>query len=140
LRYVTWLSRDFDAAQDIVQTALLRAWRSIHTLADDRAAGAWLHTLARREVARFYARKRVEVVDVHALCDIDEMSVSHEDTMALEDLQVSLNSMKDLDQRILYEWIFGYSSEEIATATGCSLPQARTRLFRARRRLLSRML
>ena len=137
LRYVTWLCRDTDAAQDIVQAALLRAWRSLHTLADDRAVTAWLHTIARREVARFYARKRLDMEDVGALSRVDEMSVSHEDTMALEDLQVSLNSMTDADQAILYESMCGHSSEEIATSTGCSLSQARMRLFRARRRLFA---
>ncbi len=140
LRYVRWLSRDKDAAQDIVQATLLRAWRSLHSLADDRAVTAWLHTIARREVARFYARKRLEVEDLAALGRVDEISVSQVDTMALEDLQVSLNSMTDADQQILYESMCGRTSKEIATSTGCSVPQARMRLFRARRRLFSLMM
>jgi DNA-directed RNA polymerase specialized sigma24 family protein len=59
--------------------------------------------------------------------------------MALEDLQVSLNSMTVADQDILYESMCGRTSEEIAASTGCSLPQARMRLFRARRRLSALM-
>jgi RNA polymerase sigma-70 factor (ECF subfamily) len=140
LRYVRWLSRDKDAAQDIVQATLLRAWRSLHSLGDDRAVTAWLRTIARRELARFYSRKRLEVEDLGALCRMGEISVSQEDTMALEDLQVSLNSMTDADQQILYRSMCGYTSEEIATSTGCSLSQARMRLFRARRRLFSLMM
>jgi RNA polymerase sigma-70 factor (ECF subfamily) len=135
LRYVKWLSRDIDAAQDIVQAALLRAWRSIHTLADDRAVTAWLQTIARRELARFYARRRMESDRLAALTPVDELDGSLEDTMAVGDLQTVLESMKYGDRRILFESMWGYSAEEMATSTGCTLGQARMRLFRARRRL-----
>jgi RNA polymerase sigma-70 factor (ECF subfamily) len=137
LRYVKWLSRDTDAAQDIVQAALLRAWRSIHTLADDRAVTAWLQTIARRELSRFYARKRIDSENLAGLARMDELTVSLEDFVAVGDLQTILESMKRGDRQILFESMWGYSAEEMASSSGCTLGQARMRLFRARRRLRS---
>ena len=134
LRYVKWLTRDVDVAQDVVQAALLRAWKSIDTLADDRAAPAWLQTIARRELARFYARKRVETEMLAAMTLTDELTASIEDTMAVGDLETILDSMKRGDRQILYGSMWGYSAEEMATSTGCTPGQARMRLFRARRR------
>ena len=38
-RYAAWLSRDKSIAEDVVQEALLRAWKSLDALRDDAAAG-----------------------------------------------------------------------------------------------------
>jgi RNA polymerase sigma-70 factor (ECF subfamily) len=62
LRFAHWLARDRALAEDIVQEALLRAWRSRDALKDQAAARAWLLTIVRREHARLYERKRLELV------------------------------------------------------------------------------
>src|ERR1700689_2971997 len=62
LRFAHWLARDRAIAEDIVQEALLRAWRSRDALKDQAAARAWLLTIVRREHARLYERKRLELV------------------------------------------------------------------------------
>ena len=60
LRFVYWLCRDRSLAEDVVQEALLRAWRSFDSLADEQAARSWLLTIARRELARHFERAAVE--------------------------------------------------------------------------------
>ena len=62
LRFAHWLARDRAIAEDIVQESLLRAWRSRDALKDQAAARAWLLTIVRREHARLYERKRLELV------------------------------------------------------------------------------
>src|SRR2546430_14754766 len=62
LRFAHWLARDRSIAEDIVQEALLRAWRSRDALKDPGAARPWLLTIVRREHARLYERKRLELV------------------------------------------------------------------------------
>ncbi len=68
---------------------------------------------------------------------MDELTVSLEDFVAVGDLQTILESMKRGDRQILFESMWGYSAEEMASSSGCTLGQARMRLFRARRRLRS---
>ena len=62
LRFAQWLARDRSIAEDIVQESLLRAWRSREALKDAGAARPWLLTIVRREHARLYERKRLELV------------------------------------------------------------------------------
>ncbi|TLY61955.1 MAG: RNA polymerase subunit sigma, partial [Gammaproteobacteria bacterium] len=45
VRFAHWLARDRAIAEDIVQEALLRAWRSREALKDPSAARAWLLTI-----------------------------------------------------------------------------------------------
>ena len=47
-RYGVWLCRDPGIAEEVVQEALLRAWKSLHALRDDDAAKPWLLTIVRR--------------------------------------------------------------------------------------------
>src|SRR4029077_10750208 len=67
LRFAHWLARARAVAEDIVQEALLRAWRSRDALKDPSAARPWLLTIVRREHARTYERKR------RALVSLDEV-------------------------------------------------------------------
>ena len=68
-RYAYWLCRDQDMAEDLVQETFARAWRSLDSLRDDRAAKSWLLTTLRREHARQYERTQPEFTDT----DIEEL-------------------------------------------------------------------
>src|SRR6202048_2769380 len=59
LRFAQWLARDRAIAEDIVQEALLRAWRSRDALKDPSAARPWLLTIVPREAARLYGGQRL---------------------------------------------------------------------------------
>src|SRR5579863_7557540 len=65
LRFAQWLTRDRALAEDVVQEALLRAWRSREALKDPSCARSWLLTIVRREHARLYERKRLELVSLN---------------------------------------------------------------------------
>ena len=69
LRFAHWLARDRAIAEDIVQESLLRAWRSRDALKDPAAARPWLLTIVRREHARLYERKRLELVPLEEVVD-----------------------------------------------------------------------
>jgi RNA polymerase sigma-70 factor (ECF subfamily) len=53
-RYATWLCRNPSIAEEVVQEALLRAWKSLDALREDSAAKPWLLTIVRRENARYF--------------------------------------------------------------------------------------
>ena len=72
-RYAYWLVKDRSVAEDVVQETFLRAWRSLDALNDEKAAKSWLITILRRENARRFERKQLDVVD------IEDVSI-HDDT------------------------------------------------------------
>src|SRR5690349_10899601 len=67
-RFALWLSRSHPVAEEVVQETFLRAWRSLDSLKDGESAKSWLLTIARREHARLYERKR------HPTVNIDELT------------------------------------------------------------------
>src|SRR5580698_1022820 len=76
LRFAWWLARDRAVAEDVVQEALLRAWRSRDALKDPAAARGWLLTIVRREHARLYERKRLEITDLDAVIAAEDSQLA----------------------------------------------------------------
>jgi RNA polymerase sigma-70 factor, ECF subfamily len=135
LRFASWLARDRAVAEDVVQEASLRAWRSADALKDPASARAWLLTIVRREHARIYERKRLEIVD------LDEV-IAAEDTQLAADgdemagLRLAITQLPD-EYRVplVMQVIGGFTTEEIARELALTKPAVLTRLFRARNRL-----
>ena len=136
LRFAHWLARDRSLAEDIVQESLLRAWRSRDTLKDRGAARAWLLTIVRREHARLYERKRLELVS------LDEALESQVPAKAADpegDLFTLRNAIMKLPieyrEPLLLQVLGGFSTDEIARELALSSTAVLTRLFRARNKL-----
>src|SRR5579864_9685826 len=90
LRFAHWLARDRSLAEDIVQESLLRAWRSRDALKDPGAARAWLLTIVRREHARLYERKRLELVSLDEAAEIPDNAPRAEGDAELLTLRAGL--------------------------------------------------
>lgn len=144
-RFVFWLCHDRSLAEDVVQETLLRAWRSFESLQDRTAVKPWLFTIARRELARAFERKRLDTVEIDTLADTDE------EALAAESLDVDLHDVEDMRRAIVQlepglreplvlQVLLGYSTEEIANHMQLSLSAVLSRLFRARRLIRRRML
>ena len=136
LRFAHWLARDRALAEDIVQESLLRAWRSREALKDPGAARAWLLTIVRREHARLYERKRLELVS------LDEVVETHAGPKVTEP-DGELFALRHAIMRLPIEYreplvlqvLGGFSTEEIARELELSATAVLTRLFRARNKL-----
>src|SRR5690606_15752279 len=76
-RYAYWLCKNSALAEDLVQETFLRAWRSLDSLQNDKAAKAWLFTILRRENARLYERYRPDLVDI----EDQSISVSYDNEL-----------------------------------------------------------
>lgn len=63
-RYAYWLCKDKSVAEDLVQETCLRAWKALDSLQDEKAAKSWLITILRRENARRFERKQLDLVDI----------------------------------------------------------------------------
>ncbi len=136
LRYAFWLCRDRAVAEDIVQEALLRAWKSIDSLESAAAVKPWLLTIVRREFARTFERKRHETIDIDALeaCNDPALAASHDPEV--DDMrQAMLRLESTYREPLVLQVLFGYSTAEIATHLAISQSAVLTRLFRAREKL-----
>ena len=139
-RYAAWLSRDPAIAQDVVQEALLRAWKSLDNLRDDGSAKQWLLTIVRRENARFFERKRLETVDIDNLTASQEALLGVEENTELDDMRKAIYELDD-DYRepLVLQVLMGFSTREIAEQMGLKQGAVLTRLHRARARLKDKM-
>lgn len=135
-RYAAWLSRDRSIAEDVVQEALLRAWKSLDALRDEDAAKHWLLTIVRRENARYFERKRLETVDVDDLSPAQEALIAATDDEQQRELREAIYRLED-DYRepLVLQVLMGYTTTEIAEMMGLKQGAILTRLHRARHKL-----
>ncbi|MBY5992957.1 sigma-70 family RNA polymerase sigma factor [Ferrimonas balearica] len=135
-RYAYWLCHDASVAEDLVQETFLRAWKALDSLKDDKAAKSWLITILRRENARRFERKQLD------LTDIDQCQVADQDSLSNEqvaDHQVLHRQMRMLSpeyrEPLILQVMYGFSGEEIAEILELNRNTVMTRLFRARNQL-----
>ena len=135
-RYAAWLCRDKAIAEDVVQEALLRAWKSLDALRDYAAAKPWLLTIVRRENARYFERKRLETVDIDNLTASQAALLSEQPDDDLGDMREAIFSLDD-DYRepLVLQVLMGYSTTEIAKQMDMKQGAVLTRLHRARAKL-----
>jgi RNA polymerase sigma-70 factor (ECF subfamily) len=135
-RYAAWLSRDPGIAEEVVQEALLRAWKSLDALREDDAAKPWLLTIVRRENARYFERKRLETVDIDNLSPAQSAMLAEREDTDLEDLRQAIFKLED-DYRepLVLQVLMGHSTKEIAELMGMQQGAILTRLHRARLKL-----
>lgn len=135
-RYAFWLTRDQHIAEDITQEAFLRAWRSLDSLQDDKAAKSWLITILRRENARRFERKQFDMADVETQSIADEHSLTNEQNTEQAWLRRQINQLPaEYSEPLLMQVVGGFSGEEIADLLNLNKNTVMTRLFRARNML-----
>jgi RNA polymerase sigma-70 factor, ECF subfamily len=136
LRFAHWLARDRAVAEDLVQESLLRAWRSRDTLKDPAAGRAWLLTIVRREHARLYERKRLELVALDEQVEMQpgpRLAEPDGDLFALRHAIMRLPI--EYREPLVLQVLGGFSTAEIAHELALSSTAVLTRLFRARNKL-----
>jgi len=135
-RYAAWLCRDRSIAEEVVQEALLRAWKSLDALRDAAAAKQWLLTIVRRENARYFERRRLETVDIDNLTASQSALLAEAPNEELNDLREAIYGLED-DYRepLVLQVLMGYSTKEIGDLMGLKQGAVLTRLHRARLKL-----
>ena len=132
-RFAYWLCRDRHAAEDLVQEACLRAWKSWGDLREVAQAKAWLMTIVRNEHARGYSRKLGDT----SIDDVDEGQLPSMPSFegSLETAQFVTMLPPTYRDPLLLQVIGGFSCAEIAGMLGTSEGAVMTRLTRARQAL-----
>jgi RNA polymerase sigma-70 factor (ECF subfamily) len=135
-RYAFWLSRDGALAEDVVQEAMVRAWRNLDSLRDDGAAKQWLLTIVRRENARQFERKQLDTVDVDDLSGREEGMLASSHDTDVDDLRAQLLELPDeYREPLVLQVLMGYTTGEIAEVMELKQATVLTRLHRARNQL-----
>jgi RNA polymerase sigma-70 factor, ECF subfamily len=136
LRFAFWLARDRSVAEDVVQETLIRAWKSQNELKDPAAARPWLLTIARREHARLYERKRLPTVDIDEVEAVGDPALASDGDAGLTELRSAIMKLpEEYRQPLVLQVLGGFSTMEIADQLNLTQQAVLTRLFRARNRL-----
>jgi RNA polymerase sigma-70 factor (ECF subfamily) len=129
--------RDFDRADDAVQTALLTAWREIRTLRDPELFEPWLHriltnacyTEARRGARRSEVIRLLPVEPVHGSDEFQ--NVEHRDQLerAFRRLTVEQRAV------LVFHHYLELPLPEIADRIGIPLGTVKSRMYHAKQAL-----
>ena len=114
-----------DDAQDIVQDVFLAAYKSVHTLRDRNAVGAWLASIARNRAAEFYRQARTTEELSEEL-----IGKSNPDAEAREILAAIRAMPEAYRETLVLRLVEGMTGIEIAERTGLKPESVRVNLHR----------
>ncbi len=136
-KYALWLCKDKNMAEDVMQEAFLRAWKSLDSLREAKAAKGWLFTIFRREHARQFERKQFAYSDVEHMDTLaDTGNMGYDDRPEAFALRNALKKLpEDYREPLEMQVLGGFSCDEIAEILGVSASAVMTRLFRARKKM-----
>ena len=135
-RFAYWMCKDKALAEDMVQETFSRAWKSLDSLQDAKAAKAWLITILRREIARYFERQPkneqpLSEVELDALRGPE--GTESNGYFLLRRTIATLPA--DYREPFLLQVVDGYSCNEIAEILDIKPGAVMTRVFRARQKL-----
>ena len=142
LRAFAWsLSHNAADADDLVQDTLIKAWTHRDKFEPGTNLRAWLFTILRNTYYTTAARRRREVADEdgkHAATL--SASPTQDWSMAMRSLQAALQQLPDEHREaLILVGAAGLTYEEAAEICGCALGTIKSRVNRARARLLRLM-
>jgi RNA polymerase sigma-70 factor (ECF subfamily) len=135
--YATVLTRHKGDADDLVQDALMRAWRFRDGFAAGTNLKAWLFKILRNEFsAQIYSRRNV-VQDVDGKYAARLVYAADQDwRLAYSELLDGLDQLTpDTREALLLVAGTGLTCEEAAAVCGCAVGTIKSRVSRARQRL-----
>lgn len=135
-RYALWLCKNKEMAEDVLQETYLRAWKSLDSLREIKAAKGWLFTIFRREHARQFERKQLPYQDVEYMDVIADQKIGYDDSTEAFALRIALKKLpQDYREPLEMQVLGGFSCQEIADMLDLSPNAVMTRLFRARKKM-----
>ncbi len=127
-----------DRADDLVQDTLMKAWANASSFEEGTNMRAWLFTIMRNTFFSQYRKARREVQDVDG--EAASRLVAMPDQMAhldFVDFRAHLERLPaDQREALVLIGASGFSYEEAAEICGCAVGTIKSRVNRARRRLM----
>ncbi len=131
------LTRNPDTADDLVQDALVKAWRGFGSFQTGTNLQAWLFTIIRNTFYSDLRRSRRQI-GAHQSDGLDTLSVgpSHDGRLVMRDFQRSFDKLPSEQREVLVlVAAIGLSYEEAAATCGVPVGTIKSRINRARARL-----
>ncbi len=127
-----------DRAEDLVQETLMRAWANLSSFQPGTNIGAWLYTILRNEFYTELRKRRHEVPDPDgALAATLVSQPSQESRVDFQDLRLALAKLAPPQREaVLLVGASGLSYEEAAQMCNCAVGTMKSRVYRARMRLM----
>ena len=132
------LSGNHDRADDLVQETLVKAWSHLTSFAEGTNLAAWLFTILRNIYYSEYRKRRREVPDSDgAIAARLAMAPSQNSHMDFIDFLSALQTLPpDQREALILIGASGLSYEEAAEVCGCAVGTMKSRVNRARNRLI----
>ena len=135
------LTRNGAAADDLVQDAIMKAWKNIEAFQVGTNMRAWLFTILRNTFYSDRRKAKREVQDSDgAMAATLSQKPDHDGRMALADFELSFAQLAD-EQReaLVLVGASGFSYEEAAETCGVAVGTIKSRVNRGRARLAELM-
>jgi RNA polymerase sigma-70 factor (ECF subfamily) len=142
LRAFAWsLSHNGSDADDLVQDTLIKAWTNRDKFETGTNLRAWLFTILRNTYYTSVLRRRREVRDEQGeYAGALKAAPTQDWSVAMRSLQAALRRLPDEHREaLILVGAAGLSYEEAAQICGCALGTIKSRVNRARARLLKIM-
>jgi RNA polymerase sigma-70 factor (ECF subfamily) len=142
LRAFAWsLSHNGSDADDLVQDTLIKAWTNREKFEPGTNLRAWLFTILRNTYYTSVLRRRREVRDeTGEYADTLKTPPTQDWSVAMRSLQTALQQLPpEHREALILVGAAGLSYEEAAEICGCALGTIKSRVNRARARLLKLM-
>jgi RNA polymerase sigma-70 factor, ECF subfamily len=135
------LTRSPDQADDLVQEAIVKAWRSWHQFAPESNIKAWMFTIVRNAHLSERRKRKYEVQDVDgemaAQLGVKPEQPGHMDLLDFQNAFARL--LPEHKEALILIGAEGFSYEEAALMCGCAVGTMKSRVNRARTKLAQLM-
>ncbi len=156
-RLIARMVRDNDLVQDIAQEAFIRAYRALHQFRGDSAFYTWLYRITVNTAKKALLDMKRDPLSLQVLLPADAEneetsrpeseptdSATPEALLASKEIAAAVNGAvealsDDLRQAITLREIEGLSYEEIAEMMNCPIGTVRSRIYRAREAIATRL-
>jgi RNA polymerase sigma-70 factor (ECF subfamily) len=127
-----------DRADDLVQETLVKAWSNLSTFAEGTNLPAWLFTILRNIFYSEYRKRRREVADSDgAIAAKLATAPAQSGHMDFLDFRAALQKLPaDQREALILVGASGFSYEEAAAVCNCAVGTMKSRVNRARNRLV----
>ncbi|WP_296160198.1 RNA polymerase sigma factor RpoE [Rhodoferax sp.] len=156
-RLIGRMVRDANLVEDIAQETFIRAYRALHQFRGDAQFYTWLYRIAVNTAKRFLLKLKHEPAVLQSAMqanDEDDETFQRKNEPSTDETPESVLAAKeigqavndalaalpdDLKQALTLREIEGLSYEEIADVMNCPLGTVRSRIFRAREAVSSKV-